>query len=630
MLKCNLLTHEKAMPHQSATLRRSPRFLSHENALKIDYSKTPNSTKKEVRALLQSPFTPTDSTESISSTKPKRTRKPVKLINGSTKTPGSNTVVLRRSQRLSNLQSTPANADVKTRSEDSVSSDFSMKWGSLEVTQKGEGQNGRRVSLRLMGLAKGVKDSSENLRGLSSSEVARKRGHRKEASSVKILDYSCGALTQKGDSQEQRRRSRRLMSSGSSGENALGSLVPAEAIQKRDCRKGQRNSHIMGVPGEELKASSDFLEKHGSVKSSEKGNCRKKRRMSVRFTDSANGVEKSEMGMIRDDELGREVEREVKKGNSVNCTPVAMSMEGRNGRSKLESGFTKAVEKESSLSMEGCKLQGWTKDQESALRRAYFAARPSPHFWKKVSKMVPGKSAQECFDKIHSNIETPSPQPRLRRNKMNWSPLGQFKLSGGKLLEPFDFNGKKLRNSRLKNPIAQKTVRHLLQKQLIVDQGYEADLFAVLENTTDLPSQSLPQTKMPVTPDCALKPHCHERSSLTVKRTTSKFGTASHMDLTSPPVLKQVKNMAMHEKYIDQLHTREARRKKTSSACNTNHVTADNFAQEISVKEMNVKSARAALVSDAKDAIRQFQHIQSIGICDYQDSGDDEDDDECG
>lgn len=351
--------------------------------------------------------------------------------------------------------------------------------------------------------------------------------------------------------------------------------------------------------------------------------------MSVRFTDSANGVEKSEMGMIRDEELEREVEREVKRGNSANCTPGAMSMEGRNARSKLESGFTKAVEKEILLSMEGCKLQGWTKDQEAALRRAYFAARPSPHFWKKVSKMVPGKSAQECFDKIHSNIETPSPQPRLRRNKMNWSPLGQFKLSGGKLLEPFEFNGKKLRNSRLKNPIAQKTVRHLLQKQLIVDQGYEADLFAVLENTTDLPSQSLPQTKMPVTPDCVLRPHCHERSSLTVKRTMSKFGTACHMDLTSPPVLKQVKNMAMHEKYIDQLHTREARRKKTSSACNTNHVTADSFAQEISVKEMNVKSARAALVSDAKDAIKQFQHIESVGICDYQDSGDDDDDDEC-
>jgi hypothetical protein len=31
----------------------------------------------------------------------------------------------------------------------------------------------------------------------------------------------------------------------------------------------------------------------------------------------------------------------------------------------------------------------WTKEQDMALRKAYFSARPSPHFWKRVSKMVP-------------------------------------------------------------------------------------------------------------------------------------------------------------------------------------------------------------------------------------------------
>jgi protein DEK len=30
----------------------------------------------------------------------------------------------------------------------------------------------------------------------------------------------------------------------------------------------------------------------------------------------------------------------------------------------------------------------WTEEQELTLRQAYFTARPSPHFWKKVSKMV--------------------------------------------------------------------------------------------------------------------------------------------------------------------------------------------------------------------------------------------------
>lgn len=33
-------------------------------------------------------------------------------------------------------------------------------------------------------------------------------------------------------------------------------------------------------------------------------------------------------------------------------------------------------------------MKGWTKEQEVALQRAYFAAKPTPHFWKKVSKLV--------------------------------------------------------------------------------------------------------------------------------------------------------------------------------------------------------------------------------------------------
>lgn len=32
--------------------------------------------------------------------------------------------------------------------------------------------------------------------------------------------------------------------------------------------------------------------------------------------------------------------------------------------------------------------KGWTKEQELALQRAYLAAKPSPHFWKNVSKLV--------------------------------------------------------------------------------------------------------------------------------------------------------------------------------------------------------------------------------------------------
>jgi protein DEK len=35
-----------------------------------------------------------------------------------------------------------------------------------------------------------------------------------------------------------------------------------------------------------------------------------------------------------------------------------------------------------------CASDDWTEEQELTLRQAYFTARPSPHFWKKVSKMV--------------------------------------------------------------------------------------------------------------------------------------------------------------------------------------------------------------------------------------------------
>lgn len=34
------------------------------------------------------------------------------------------------------------------------------------------------------------------------------------------------------------------------------------------------------------------------------------------------------------------------------------------------------------------RIEGWTKEQEVALQRAYFATKPTPHFWKKVSKLV--------------------------------------------------------------------------------------------------------------------------------------------------------------------------------------------------------------------------------------------------
>jgi protein DEK len=35
-----------------------------------------------------------------------------------------------------------------------------------------------------------------------------------------------------------------------------------------------------------------------------------------------------------------------------------------------------------------CASDDWTEEQDLTSRQAYFTARPSPHFWKKVSKLV--------------------------------------------------------------------------------------------------------------------------------------------------------------------------------------------------------------------------------------------------
>ena len=47
------------------------------------------------------------------------------------------------------------------------------------------------------------------------------------------------------------------------------------------------------------------------------------------------------------------------------------------------------IERKRKRDEEECGItKGWTKEQELALQRAYFVAKPTPNFWKKVSKLV--------------------------------------------------------------------------------------------------------------------------------------------------------------------------------------------------------------------------------------------------
>ncbi|XP_031109856.1 uncharacterized protein LOC116014013 [Ipomoea triloba] len=280
--------------------------------------------------------------------------------------------------------------------------------------------------------------------------------------------------------------------------------------------------------------------------------------------------------------------------------------------------------------------KGWTKEQELALQKAYFAAKATPKFWKKVAKMVPGKSAQECFDRIHlDHLTPPQPRPRSRAKKAG---LLLSPPSASKLLQTADANAKKLRCSKLKSHFSQKAVREMLEKQYNnIDRDKEADVFSVLESRTDQSNEALQEAANVVTPEVKLERvsflgRCSERSSSGHKDQRSRLSNLPGAALFSPPVLKPIKNKALHDRYIDQLHCREARRNAASLRTATHNHRNGNQDQQVDT----IQAAKNALIFDARDAIHQFQNSQTNlsnilydgedDDCDYNDNdGVDED-----
>ncbi|XWS33414.1 hypothetical protein CRYUN_Cryun22dG0080600 [Craigia yunnanensis] len=210
-------------------------------------------------------------------------------------------------------------------------------------------------------------------------------------------------------------------------------------------------------------------------------------------------------------------------------------------------------------------VQGWTREQELALQRAYFSAKPTPNFWKKVSKL-------------------------------------------------------------------KKTVRHLLRKHYHVDQGDEADLFSILEPNTSSSMHALPNVMLS-TPKNLLEKQgfllkCNERSSSGPKKHHSKLGNSCTGALISPPVLKQIKNRALHEKYIDQLHNREAKRRAESTRAEKEVLGKENRGSIQILKIDKVRVAKNALVSDARYVINQLHHLQTTSADNSLDMDNDDDESE--
>ncbi|KAJ6861934.1 hypothetical protein NC652_038918 [Populus alba x Populus x berolinensis] len=297
-------------------------------------------------------------------------------------------------------------------------------------------------------------------------------------------------------------------------------------------------------------------------------------------------------------------------------------------------------------------VEGWTKDQEMALQRAFFTAKPIPNFWKKGNYVVcfiswqnvppamprhcrwlflkvncglsyipcqrvvlsfielgvvPGKSAQDYFDKVNSDHMTlPQTFPRSRAKRINSSPLECFSISVSKLLNPSGPKNKRL-SCKQKSHLAHKNVRELLQKQNQVNRDYEADLFSILEPKQN---SSMQDSKLAV--EISTPEHSQEK-----------------LDIVSPPVLKQVKNKALHEKYIDQLHCREAKRKAAHARAGKSVAGKENRG-EINVQKIDVvRAAKNALVLDVRDAIYRLQDVQTnaSSSSNFHDNGVGSDDD---
>lgn len=237
---------------------------------------------------------------------------------------------------------------------------------------------------------------------------------------------------------------------------------------------------------------------------------------------------------------------------------------------------------------------------------------------------MPGKSAEECFDKIHSDQITPlQPPPRSKACKSKVPTFSPSSLSASKLLKLPGANNKRLSCNKRRRQRAHKTVRELLQRQCYMKGDNEADLFSIFEPNMDLCTQTSQLKVLPVTPTRLQEfrespKNCHDRISPTQAKRLPNDN-----DLVSPPVLKQVKNKALHEKYIDLLHSREAKRKSAFVGANK-PISGKENREKCEARNIDeIRAAKNALLFGAKQVINEFQCLQANPTSSSSDFNDD-------
>ncbi|TMW83831.1 hypothetical protein EJD97_000640 [Solanum chilense] len=404
------------------------------------------------------------------------------------------------------------------------------------------------------------------------------------------------------------RRSPRLNAAAAAAEVIKKQIEVSKSPTKSTTRLRRSSRLSIGTP-----------QNNGEVKNSERRVTRGSAWVCVAIDDSVeerNGVvTRSGKARVSRCVLGGGIESPVPLSEVAGCGED----DGNGGLGKKEAGLKR--KRTQGMEENNVVVNGWTNEQELALQSAYLAAKATPNFWKKVAKMVPGKSAKDCFDKIHSDFLTPpQPQPRSRVKKMNTLSLSPCAT---KLLQSTEKNTNKRRHSKSKNHLSRKAVRQLLEKQSDADRDKGGDFFNALESSTNPTDGAFCQDAIFVTPERnkeSLLRKCLERSSSTQKKHRSRLSDSSGATLTSPPVLKPIKNKALHDKYVDQLHCREAKRKAaTSKTAKGNQNKNENV-----IKPDVIKAAKNALISEARDAINQFQNLQTRAMNSFNDDEDDD------
>lgn len=236
---------------------------------------------------------------------------------------------------------------------------------------------------------------------------------------------------------------------------------------------------------------------------------------------------------------------------------------------------------------------------------------------------MPGRSAEDCFNRIHADLSTPTPiAPRTRTSKATFSPIGNFTLSDPKLPNLLEPTIGRQRTARQKGLAAQKTVRHLLQKHCLIDQAQEADHFSIFESPSAL-QLNISFEDSPGTPDSCKNSDSlvkHSASSSARKKPFSRLRT--NPSEPSPAVLKPVKNLILHEKYIDQL----SRRGGTKRPCKrTQGSKAADPGKSLSEQQTGgLKAVKNALISEATDFISSFKKLQADSLAHVVENSEDE------